>query len=91
MLFLFKVLVIYHKTHKDLRKEPQSIHKDLRKGPQSFQPISFMLFLFKVLVICNKAHKDLRNEPKIQCRARVVPIDLLQIINECIRADHGIL
>ena len=45
MLFLFKVLVIYHKAR-----------KDLRKGPQSFQPISFMLFSFKVLVICNKAH-----------------------------------
>jgi len=56
MLFLFKVLVIYHKARKDLRKEPQSIHKDLRKGPQSFQPISFMLFLFKVLVIYHKAH-----------------------------------
>ena len=45
MLFLFKVLVIYHKTHKDLRKEPQSIHKDLRKEPQSFQPLSFALFV----------------------------------------------
>ena len=80
MLFLFKVLVIYHKAR-----------KDLRKGPQSFFSRHSSCSFFEVLVIYHKAHKDLRNEPKIQCRARVVPIDLLQIISECIRADHGIL
>jgi len=58
--------VIYHKAHKDLRKEPKVFS-------------AFIVHAcFKVVVLYHKAHKDLRKEPKIQHRARVLPIDLFQ-------------